>query len=184
MHPRPLSNLWVNVSHAECTTCRHRIWPGEGPTSPPGRPMKMNINKEMRGCARGTVRYFLHSFPSFGPPIIQSYCKSASWGTSKHAKRCFTRWQVLWSTRVLLRLWKRVLNTWKTLSEVKLSPPRRPLKHSMTNLVVCNSYAGPFCCTRLRPFAWPVLFFSQFRALYYVFCFSRAVSIETLTRRL
>ena len=26
-----------------------------------------------RGCARGTAQYFFHSFPSCGPPVVQSY---------------------------------------------------------------------------------------------------------------
>ena len=58
--------------HRTTEVIPRRPWKSKSPFV--SRPIKISIKQRGRkGCARGTTRYFLHSFPSFGPLVVQSY---------------------------------------------------------------------------------------------------------------
>ena len=63
-------NMTGGRFHRTTEAIPRRPWKSKSPFA--SGPMKISIKRGTRG-GRGTTRYFLHSFPSCGPPVIQSY---------------------------------------------------------------------------------------------------------------
>ena len=62
----------------EVIPCRGIVTPGglKTPLLPESDLSRYAKTHGCKGCARGTAQHFLHSFPSYGPSVVQSYQSS------------------------------------------------------------------------------------------------------------
>ena len=105
---------------------------------------KKQKHRDEEGCARGTTRYFLHSFPSHGPPVVQSYQSRFFFQKSP---RLFFVWPPLQSLAVkktfLCKFWA-VQNFQKSASEKFSSGLRGALNCSVTFWIVFRIFFSRF----------------------------------------
>ena len=89
-------NMTGRGFHRTTEVIPRRPWKSKSPFA--SRPIKISKTTRTQGRARGTTRHFLQAFPSYGPPVVQSYrspikvsqkrpCRTLSWPCIYH-KSC------------------------------------------------------------------------------------------------
>ena len=74
--------------HRTTEVIPRRPWKSKSPFASKPAMLKWAKSQGPYGCARGAMRYFLHSFPLYGPPVIQSYRPPKIRRKSHTWKRC------------------------------------------------------------------------------------------------
>ena len=69
IHSTP--NMTGQLFHRTTEVILRRPWKSKSPFA--SRPIQIIKAQGRKGCARGTTRYFLHSFPSCSLPVVQRY---------------------------------------------------------------------------------------------------------------
>ena len=69
--PNSTPNMTRRRFHRATEVSPRRPWKSKSPFA--SRPLQRSEIQGRKGHAQGTTRYFLHSFPSHGPPVVQSY---------------------------------------------------------------------------------------------------------------
>ena len=70
-------NMTRRRFHRTTEVIPRRPWKSKSPLLPDL--IKQVKTQGCKGCIRGTTRYFLHAFPSYGPPVVNnSHCKTVS----------------------------------------------------------------------------------------------------------